>query len=105
MEKPTPEKAAEYIGRGCLWNAGIFLFDTALFSGEVKMYAPEVYDAFQTSGSVAEAFSKITTKISVDYAVMEKSSRVAVVPADIGWNDLGSFDSFRELFRSRRTRR
>ena len=97
MEKPTQEKAVEYIEKGCLWNAGIFLFNTALFIEEVKKYVPEVFTAFESSDRIQDAFSKIKTKISVDYAIMEKSSRVAVVPADIGWNDLGSFDSFREI--------
>ena len=97
MEKPTLEKAKAYIDGGCLWNAGIFLFNTALFSEEVKAYAPEVFSAFEAADTLTEAFSKIQTKISIDYAVMEKSTRVAVVPADIGWNDLGSFDSFREI--------
>ncbi len=100
MEKPSRDKALEYIEKGSLWNAGIFLFDTALFNEEVSTYAPEVFSAFKTSDNIRDAFSKIKTKISVDYAVMEKSSRVAVVPADIGWNDLGSFDSFREIFQT-----
>jgi mannose-1-phosphate guanylyltransferase/mannose-6-phosphate isomerase len=64
---------------------------------EVRTFAPEAYSAFETSGSLPEAFSKLDTKISVDYAILEKSARVAVVPADVGWNDLGSFDSFREI--------
>lgn len=97
-EKPTPEKAEEYISKGYYWNAGIFLFDSDIFSNEVKTHSQEIFDAFKSSDSINEAFSKINTKISIDYGIMEKSNKVAVVPVDIGWNDLGSFDSFYDVF-------
>lgn len=97
-EKPTHEKAVEYIESGYYWNAGIFMFSSDLFSEEVKKYAPEIFNAFQPSNSIREAFSQIETKISIDYGIMEKSNRVVVVPVDIGWNDLGSFDSFYDVF-------
>ena len=97
-EKPTPEKAEEYIKKGYFWNAGIFMFHSSVFIAEVKQYSPEIYDAFLSSNNIKEAFSKIDKKISIDYGIMEKSSRVAVVPVDIGWNDLGSFDSFYDVF-------
>lgn len=97
-EKPSFEKACEYIEKGYYWNAGIFMFNTNTFMNEVKTYRPDIYQAFDTSTSLDEAFSKITSKISIDYGVMEKSSKVVVVPVDIGWNDLGSFDAFYEVF-------
>lgn len=97
-EKPTPEKAEEYIAKGYYWNSGIFMFDSALFSREVKEYSPEIFNAFETTGNLKDAFSKINTKISIDYGIMEKSDKVTVVPVDIGWNDLGSFDSFYDVF-------
>jgi mannose-1-phosphate guanylyltransferase/mannose-6-phosphate isomerase len=97
-EKPTPEKAEEYIAKGYYWNAGIFMFDSVLFSNEVKTYSPEIFDAFKSNNNIKDAFSKINTKISIDYGIMEKSDKVAVVPVDIGWNDLGSFDSFCDVF-------
>jgi mannose-1-phosphate guanylyltransferase/mannose-6-phosphate isomerase len=97
-EKPTPEKAVEYISKGYYWNAGIFMFDSALFSNEVDTYSPEIFDAFKSSDNIKDAFSKINTKISIDYGIMEKSNKIAVVPVDIGWNDLGSFDSFYAVF-------
>ncbi len=74
------------------------MFNSNVFSEEVRNYAAEIYNAFQSSNSLKEAFSKIENKISIDYGIMEKSLRVAVVPADIGWNDLGSFDSFYDVF-------
>ncbi len=97
-EKPTPEKAEEYIRKGYYWNAGIFMFDSQVFSSEVKKHSPEIFNAFETSDNLLDAFSKIHTKISIDYGIMEKSTKAAVVPVDIGWNDLGSFDSFFEVF-------
>ncbi len=97
-EKPTTEKAEEYIAKGYYWNAGIFMFNSHLFSTEVKTHCSEVFNAFETTSSIEEAFSKINTKISIDYGIMEKSDHVAVVPVDIGWNDLGSFDSFYDVF-------
>lgn len=97
-EKPTREKAVEYIEKGDFWNAGIFMFNSHLFSEEVKKYTPEIYEAFLSSNNLKEAFSKITTNISIDYGIMEKTEKAAIIPADIGWNDLGSFDSFYDVF-------
>ncbi len=97
-EKPTPEKAEEYIAKGYYWNAGIFMFNSSVFSSEVKTYSLEIFEAFETSDNIKDAFSKINTNISIDYGIMENSDKVAVVPVDIGWNDLGSFDSFYDVF-------
>lgn len=97
VEKPAIEQALEYVKNGYLWNAGIFMFDAALFSEQVKKLAPEIFSAFKTSVNIKEAFSKITNKVSIDYGIMEKSSKVAVVMADVGWNDIGSFDSLYDI--------
>lgn len=97
-EKPEYEVAVTYVGNGYYWNAGIFMFNTEFFINEVKKYAKNIYDAFKTSNSIKEAFSKIEDKISIDYGIMEKSKNVAVTPVDIGWNDLGSFDAFYDVF-------
>lgn len=97
-EKPDHQTAIEYIKKGYLWNSGIFMFDTKIFCEEVETYAPEIAEAFQESLDLEEAFDKIKKNISIDYGIMEKSSRVVVVPADIGWNDLGCFDLFSDVF-------
>ncbi len=97
-EKPNHEKAVEYIQKGYFWNSGIFMFNSKVFLEEVTRYSPEIVNAFNTSKNMEEAFGKIKEKISIDYGIMEKSSRVAVVPVDIAWNDLGSFDSFYKAF-------
>ncbi|ADK13636.1 MULTISPECIES: mannose-1-phosphate guanylyltransferase/mannose-6-phosphate isomerase [Clostridium] len=97
-EKPDYETAVTYVNGGYYWNAGIFMFNTEIFINEVKLYAENIYNAFKSSNTIKEAFSKIDEKISMDYGIMEKSKNIAVKPVDIGWNDLGSFDSFYEVF-------
>ncbi len=98
-EKPDYQTALEYIKKGYYWNSGIFMFNSGIFVEEAKRFAPEIVKAFEASKNLEEAFSKIEAKISIDYGIMEKSKRVVVVPADINWNDLGSFDSFYEVFK------
>jgi len=89
-EKPNYETAVSYIEKGYFWNSGIFMFNTNLFTEEVKRYGENIYEAFNSSDNIKEAFGKIGEKISIDYGIMEKSDKVVVVPVDIGWNDLGS---------------
>ncbi|ADO82200.1 mannose-1-phosphate guanylyltransferase/mannose-6-phosphate isomerase [Ilyobacter polytropus] len=98
-EKPDCETALSYIEKGYFWNSGIFMFNSEFFTNEVKSHAKNIYEAFDTSTDIKEAFSKIHTKVSMDYGIMEKSSRIAVVPVDIGWNDLGSFDAFYDVYK------
>jgi mannose-1-phosphate guanylyltransferase/mannose-6-phosphate isomerase len=101
-EKPDLETATKYVEGGRHdWNAGIFLFSPRVMLEELSLYAPEVLaacvDAYKNSqrdGVIirlnAEAFGQVPS-ISVDYAVMEKTSRSAVIPCDIGWADVGGF--------------
>lgn len=98
-EKPDYQKAVEYIKKGYFWNSGIFLFNSSIFLEEAKKYTPGIVSAFKESKDIVEAFGKIKGKISIDYGIMEKSKRVVMVPVDIGWNDLGSFDTFYEVFK------
>lgn len=97
-EKPSFEIAQKYINSGYYWNAGIFLFNTKLFEEQVQTYAKEIFDLFNKSYSLKETYSKISKKISIDYGILEKSNRVAMVPLDSGWSDLGSYDSFYEVY-------
>ncbi len=97
-EKPEYEVAITYVDKGYFWNAGIFMFNTEVFTKEVKLYAENIFNAFETSNNIKEAFSKIEEKTSIDYGIMEKSRNVTVVPVNIGWNDLGSFDAFYDVF-------
>ena len=91
-EKPDLETAVKYIASGYLWNCGMFMFDTKLFINEVKKHSPQVYEAF-TNDNIDECFA-MAPSISIDYGLMEKSDRVAVIPLSIEWNDLGSFATF-----------
>ncbi|MDX1351756.1 MAG: mannose-1-phosphate guanylyltransferase/mannose-6-phosphate isomerase [Thiomicrorhabdus sp.] len=113
-EKPDADTAQSYIDQGnYYWNSGMFCFKAGVFLNELKQYAPEIYQACQTALDLATrhcdetadaAFSQNEIRInlqamqaipedSIDYAVMEKSQKVKVVPCDMGWSDLGSFDS------------
>lgn len=97
-EKPEYEVAITYVNEGYYWNAGVFMFNAEFFINEVKMYAEDIYNAFRTTSNIKDAFSKIDENISIDYGIMEKSKNVTVAPVDIGWNDLGSFDAFYDVF-------
>ncbi len=95
-EKPDLEKAREFVESGYLWNSGMFLFNSRIFTDEVRKLAPEIFEAFEGSRSLEEAYEKIP-EISVDYGILEKSDKVAVVPLSTKWSDLGSFDSIYEI--------
>lgn len=102
LEKPDLATAETYVAGGRHdWNAGIFLFSPQVMLEELQAHAPEVLDASreayaksQRNGVVVSLdeteFAKAPS-ISVDYAVMEKTGRSAVVPCDIGWADVGGF--------------
>ncbi|MGR3906900.1 mannose-1-phosphate guanylyltransferase/mannose-6-phosphate isomerase [Burkholderia sp. SR8] len=111
VEKPDATKAAEYLATGnYLWNSGMFCFGAGAILDEMARHAPDVAaaaDACWTSMQVdkatasmleipAESFQKMPD-ISIDYAVMERSSNVAVVPSSFGWSDIGSWGAVRDL--------
>jgi mannose-1-phosphate guanylyltransferase/mannose-6-phosphate isomerase len=98
VEKPDYEYAVKYINDGFFWNSGIFMLNSELFVNEVKLYENNIYLAFENSKNIDEAFMKIKESISIDYGIMEKSRNVTVVPINVGWNDLGTFDAFDGLF-------
>lgn len=89
-EKPDSETAEKYIQEGCLWNSGMFLFETELFFEEVKKHAPSVLACFENGENITEIYTGVD-KISIDYGIMEKSDKVAVVKLDDKWSDLGNF--------------
>lgn len=100
-EKPDLETAKKYVEKGYFWNSGMFLFDSELFMEEVKKLVPEIYRAFEESNTIEEAYEKVPT-ISVDYGIMEKTDKAAVVPLDTYWNDLGNFDAIYDAFKKDR---
>ena len=101
VEKPDRTQAQAYIDAGYLWNSGNFIVSAAALVDELAAHAPAVLDAAMTavpeekSVSVQVLGSAFTgsPKISIDYAVMEKTSRASVLEVDFAWSDLGAWDS------------
>jgi mannose-1-phosphate guanylyltransferase/mannose-6-phosphate isomerase len=97
-EKPDLETAKTYIEQGnYFWNAGIFMFKASTILEEMKKYCPEVLSGLKsidlTEDSIDKELYQAIPSISIDYAVMEKSKNIALVPVDCGWNDLGSWQA------------
>ncbi len=97
VEKPDLKRAEEYVKNGYLWNSGMFLFKASLFIEECKMHQPEVVKAFEKN-DVKEVYDNLP-EISIDYGIMEKSDRVAVIPLDTSWSDVGSFDALYDVLK------
>jgi len=94
VEKPDAERARRFLRSGrYLWNGGMFVWRIDRFLDELARVAPEVHGATAAVAAGSRAAWRDVPKISVDHAVMEKASRVAVVPLDAGWDDLGSWDA------------
>lgn len=101
VEKPSLPKAQQYLrAKTYFWNSGMFIWKTATVLQEFKQYLPDLYQAF-TKGCSQKAVEKFwggLKSISIDYGIMEKAKRVAVVPAaDIGWSDVGSWEALWEV--------
>ncbi len=104
-EKPNLETAKSYIEQGnYYWNSGMFMFKAGIFLEELSKYSSEIYKASEVAFSkklnISDKQFKIKTddmlnipEDSIDYAVMEKSDRVKVIPSDIMWSDLGDFNA------------
>ena len=106
VEKPDLETAKKYVASGrFFWNSGIFCFKVSTFLDELSTYSPDILTAAKIAFANAKKENKDALvrvdhedmmnipSNSIDYAVMEKSAKVKVVPSDIGWSDLGAFDS------------
>jgi len=96
-EKPALDDAKKYVKEGCLWNSGMFMFDTDIFFAELQAHEPSVFGAFETSDDIDEVYNNVPA-VSIDYGIMEKSNRVAVVRLDEKWSDLGNFDAIYDEF-------
>ncbi len=103
VEKPDAKTAAKYVAERYLWNSGNFLFHAATMLGEIERFEPAMAEAAKASVAgitrdldflrlAAEAFARAPKK-SIDYAVMERTKLAAVVPADLGWSDVGSWSA------------
>lgn len=105
-EKPNQEMAKFFLKSGeFLWNAGIFVWSLASILEALEKYLPEINHQFsegkdfyhtpEETGFIRRAYSQVTN-ISIDYGIMEKAGNVFVVPADMGWSDLGTWGSLHE---------
>jgi len=112
VEKPDLARAKEYLaykgddGR-YFWNSGMFCFKAGVYLQELKKYRPDIYEAakeayvYAKKGEYLRILPRYMQKIpdeSVDYAVMEHSHRIAMVPARFKWRDVGDFDALYELY-------
>lgn len=102
LEKPAADRAAQLIDQGCLWNSGNFLFPADVMRKEVEKFQPQIWQAVK--GAVDEAAKDLdflrlgssytrSPRLSIDYAVMEKTDRGAVLAVNFGWSDLGTWDA------------
>jgi mannose-1-phosphate guanylyltransferase / mannose-6-phosphate isomerase len=112
VEKPSLERARSYLAAGnYLWNSGMFCFSVSAILRDFRRFSPEALDTVETclaksarmegNGTIQiqldpDSFSAVPD-ISVDYAVMERTERMGVVPCDIGWSDIGSWTALSEL--------
>jgi mannose-1-phosphate guanylyltransferase/mannose-6-phosphate isomerase len=88
-EKPDEATAARLIGEGCLWNSGIFLFSSQTFFSELSRHQPGIFSAFTRENPEYRSLPSL----SLDYGLLERSDRVAVVPLMAEWDDLGDFSA------------
>ncbi|MBU4419362.1 MAG: mannose-1-phosphate guanylyltransferase/mannose-6-phosphate isomerase [Candidatus Omnitrophica bacterium] len=101
LEKPDLNKAKKYFkDKKFFWNSGMFIWKASVFLEEARKYLPKLYANLQRINSVND-IPKIwpgIEAISVDYGIMERSQRIALIPADFYWTDLGSWDALAEIF-------
>ena len=107
-EKPNETTAKEFIAKGnFLWNSGMFCFKASVLLEELKNFQPDVYEKSKTvweasrEGFLDFDLSMEIPSISIDYAVMERSKKIKVVPASFSWSDLGSFESVYDYLSSK----
>ena len=108
IEKPDAATAARLLAEGGnLWNSGMFLFQARVLLGEMERLAPEILEAVRAAMLArttdldfirlgTEAFAA-APDISIDYAIAEKTDKAVVVPADIGWSDVGSWSALADI--------
>jgi mannose-1-phosphate guanylyltransferase/mannose-6-phosphate isomerase len=98
VEKPDLEKAKQFVSDGYLWNSGMFVFKASTFMRMLEQYQPEIYKQLckVNQQNLAETYANFPS-LSMDYGLAEElvkhSEKLAVVPVDMAWSDLGSWDS------------
>lgn len=107
VEKPNRQRAEQFLAAGhFLWNSGMFFFRADVILDAIRTHLPGLGDALRTfdeaatNGHEGEAVERLYTElpdVSLDHGIMEKAEQVAVVPADFGWSDLGSWTTAWDL--------
>ena len=108
IEKPAKEVAEELIQTGnAFWNSGMFMFRADAFLDELRRHAPQIYEATKAAFAQAKHDGQTTApdanalqdcpSTSIDYAVMEHSDRIAVIPIELDWSDVGSWAAVYDL--------
>jgi mannose-1-phosphate guanylyltransferase/mannose-6-phosphate isomerase len=102
-EKPNLSRAQAFLKEGgYYWNSGIFLFRRDVFLTALARHLPELHQGIKglapgvSPEALAEAYQRLPS-ISLDHAIMEKADNVAVVPVDLGWNDVGTWSALHDL--------
>lgn len=103
-EKPDFETAKKYVEDGnYFWNSGVFMFKASVILEELELYTPDIMAGLNNIDLSANFISKedyqVIPSISIDYAVMEKSDKIALIPVDCGWNDLGSWEAICDVMK------
>lgn len=101
VEKPDIKRARKYLkDGGYFWNSGIFVWKASRILEEMKTHLPALYgalDGAMGADGLADAYRKIEG-ISIDHGILEKAKDVVVIPVDFPWSDVGSWNSFAEIF-------
>ncbi len=94
VEKPTAELARRYIGEGCYWNTGIFVWPARLLLDEIRRHTPEIAEHLDLldAGNIEAFFDRVPT-LTIDVGLLERSARVAVAAATFDWDDVGAWDA------------
>ncbi|MDS0526657.1 mannose-1-phosphate guanylyltransferase [Clostridium sp. SHJSY1] len=109
VEKPNKEKAEVYLNENSyLWNSGIFMWRTSNIIEKIRKYSSKTYEALSSINNINDKFLQefinknysSTEAISIDYAVLEKSNKIYVIPSNIEWDDIGTWKSI-ERYRER----
>lgn len=97
VEKPDRARAEVMRREGYLWNSGIFVWRVGDFLDDVRRYTPEIAPALHAHSNDISQFFATVTPVSVDVGVLERSDRVAVLPGDFKWDDVGTWGALKRV--------
>ena len=99
VEKPSREIATKFVADGYLWNSGMFVFKATVFMEMLQQYQPAIYTQIMALNAEGLTLQDLATQyaalpsLSMDNGLAEKAEKIAVVPVNMAWSDLGSWDS------------